>query len=166
MRGVAPTPDGGVLLLLDVDALHAAARGTSSKVRAVPVLLSQRHFRALVVEDAPVARELLCGILRAIGLRVEEATDGRQGLLIAHQTRPDIVLTDLEMPYMNGIEMVAAFRRSPDLSHVPIIVLTTAANEHNREQLEGLGITALLSKQKLVEAELKQLIDRCLRTQA
>jgi two-component system chemotaxis sensor kinase CheA len=165
VRGVAPTPDGGVLLLLDVDALQALARGSGAKARPVPVLLP-RQFRALVVEDAPVARELLCGILRAIGLRVEEATDGRQGLLLARQSRPDIVLTDLEMPYLDGIEMVAEFKRSPELSQIPIIVLTTAASEHNREQLEGLGIDALLSKQRFVEAELKQLIDRCLKSHA
>jgi two-component system chemotaxis sensor kinase CheA len=66
------------------------------------------------------------------------------------------------MPYMDGIEMVTHFRASSVLSRVPVIVLTTAANEDNRAKLEPLGVTGLLSKQKFVETELRGLIDRCL----
>jgi two-component system, chemotaxis family, sensor kinase CheA len=127
---------------------------------------TRREFRALVVEDAPVARELLCGILRSLGLRVEEATDGRQGLMLARANPPDVVLTDIEMPYMDGIEMITQFRASSQLAHMPIVVLTTAANEHNRERLEGLGVMAVLSKRKFVESELQELIDRCLQARA
>jgi two-component system, chemotaxis family, sensor kinase CheA len=165
IRGVAPTPDGGVLLLLDVDALHAAARGVTAS-GLTHVGDARKEFRALVVEDAPVARELLCGILRSLGLRVEEATDGRQGLMLARANPPDVVLTDIEMPYMDGIEMIAQFRASSQLAEIPIVVLTTAANEHNRARLEGLGVMAVLSKRKFVESELQELIDRCLQARA
>jgi two-component system, chemotaxis family, sensor kinase CheA len=166
VRGVSPTPDGGVLQLLDVEALHAAARrvmGGASRQQAATMMGPPR---ALVVEDAPVARELLCGILRSLGLRVEEATDGRQGLLMARTDPPDLVLTDIEMPYMDGIEMVTHFRASPSLSRVPVIVLTTAANEQNRARFVTLGVAGVLSKQKFVEAELRKLIDQCLKRTA
>jgi two-component system, chemotaxis family, sensor kinase CheA len=162
VRGVSPTPDGGVLLLLDVEALHAAARGVTLGASQQKTAAQRGPPRALVVEDAPVARELLCGILRSLGLRVEEATDGRQGLMLARSEPPDLVLTDIEMPYMDGIEMVTHFRASPRLSRVPIIVLTTAANEQNRARFEPLGVAGILSKQKFVEAELRQLIQQCL----
>ena len=79
---------------------------------------------------------------------------------------PDVVLTDIEMPYMDGIEMVTHFRNSAVLSKVPVIVLTTAANEANRARLEPLGVVGLLSKQKFVETELRQLIERCLKQTA
>jgi two-component system chemotaxis sensor kinase CheA len=163
VRGVSPTPDGGVLLLLDVEALHAAARGVTAGGPQQQAGTGGGPPRALVVEDAPVARELLCGILRSLGLRVEEATDGRQGLMLARTDPPDLVLTDIEMPYMDGIEMVTHFRASPRLSRVPIIVLTTAANDQNRARFELLGVAGILSKQKFVEAELRQLIDQCLK---
>jgi two-component system chemotaxis sensor kinase CheA len=166
VRGVSPTPDGGVLLLLDVEALHAAARGVTAGVAQQHPGATGGPPRALVVEDAPVARELLCGILRSLGLRVEEATDGRQGLMLARSDPPDLVLTDIEMPYMDGIEMVGHFRASPRLSRVPIIVLTTAANDQNRARFEPLGVAGILSKQKFVEAELRQLIDQCLKRTA
>ena len=162
VRGVAATPDGNVLLLLDVEALHASTRSASSRAR--PSIGPEVHQpRALVVEDAPVARELLCGILRSIGLRVEEATDGRQGLLMAQSLRPDVVLTDLEMPHMDGFEMISEFRRSAALARVPVIVLTTAGTERSKARLLELGVTAVLSKQRFVESELRELIDRCVK---
>ena len=161
VRGVAPMPEGGVLLLLDVEALHGSARGRSGLGRGRNAA-ARRQPRALVVEDAPVARELLSGILRSIGLRVEEATDGRQGLALARSQTPDLVLTDIEMPYMDGIEMVSEFRRSSTLARVPVIVLTTAATPENWAKLEKLNISALLSKQKFVEADLRNLIAKCL----
>jgi two-component system chemotaxis sensor kinase CheA len=159
VRGVSPTPDGGVLVLLDVDALHASARGTVGPSRV-------RQRRALVVEDAPVARELLCGILRSLGLSVREATDGRQGLLLAQEEPPDLLLTDIEMPYMDGIEMVTALRALPELASTPVIVLSTVATDLNRQKLSQLGVAAVLAKQRFDEGELKQLVEKCIATRA
>ena len=163
VRGVSPTPDGGVMLLLDVEALYAAARGLRAVQGQQQAPRAAGPPRALVVEDAPVARELLCGILRSLGLRVEEATDGRQGLLIARTDPPDLVLTDIEMPYMDGIEMVTHFRKSPQLSRMPVIILTTAATEQTRQRIASLDVVGLMSKQKFVESELRELIGRCLK---
>jgi two-component system, chemotaxis family, sensor kinase CheA len=157
VRGVSPTPDGGVLLLLDVDALHASTRGAVGPSRA-------RQQRALVVEDAPVARELLCGILRSLGMSVREATDGRQGLAMAQEEAPDLLLTDIEMPYMDGIEMVTALRTIAPLAKTPVIVLSTVATDLNRQKLEELGVVAVLAKQRFDESELKHLVEKCLAT--
>lgn len=163
VRGVAPTPDGGVIQLLDVDVLHAAALGRNGG-REPERTPARGQPRALVVEDAPVARELLCGILRSLGLEVEEATDGRQGLALASQRPPDVVLTDLEMPYMDGLQMITELRGAASLARVPVIVLTTATTPANRARLEELGVLAVLSKQKFVENDLRNLIDRALRS--
>jgi two-component system, chemotaxis family, sensor kinase CheA len=161
VRGVAPTADGGALLLLNVDALHSVARQMRAAPKAASAKRQDQERRVLVVEDAPVARELLCGIMRSLGLRVEEAKDGREGLMRAHRSPPDVVLTDIEMPYMDGIEMITEFRRSNDLAQIPVIVLTTAANEANKLSLERLGVRAVLSKQRFVEDELRRLIEEC-----
>ena len=142
------------LLLLDVEALHATVRGVARGARV-------RQQTALVVEDAPVARELLCGILRSLGLVVREATDGRQGLSMARSEPPDIILTDIEMPYMDGIEMVGQMRTEPELARTPVIVLTTVATDLNRSKLEQLGVVAVLAKQRFDELELKNLIEQC-----
>ncbi|WP_437984417.1 hybrid sensor histidine kinase/response regulator [Sorangium sp. So ce117] len=158
VRGVAPTADGEAMLLLDVERLFAYARQAPGSAPFTAAADQKREPLALVVEDAPVARELLCGILRSMGLRVEEASDGREGLARARAAPPDVVLTDLEMPYLSGLEMVAELRRSPGLARVPVVVLTTAAQEQSEAALRGLGVRAVLSKQRFVEEELRRII--------
>ncbi|KYF65515.1 histidine kinase, partial [Sorangium cellulosum] len=158
VRAVAPTADGEALLLLDVERVFACARQPPREAPSAAAAEPTREPLALVVEDAPVARELLCGILRSIGLRVEEASDGREGLARARATPPDVVLTDLEMPYLSGLEMVAELRRSPGLARVPVVVLTTAAQEQSEAALRGLGVRAVLSKQRFVEEELRRIV--------
>ncbi|WP_437648399.1 hybrid sensor histidine kinase/response regulator [Sorangium sp. So ce362] len=161
VRGVAPTADGEAMLLLDVERVFACARQAPREAPFAAAPEPKREPLALVVEDAPVARELLCGILRALGLRVEEASDGREGLARARATPPDVVLTDIEMPYMNGLEMVAELRRTPALARVPVVVLTTqttATHAQNVAALRGLGVRAVLSKQRFVEEELRRII--------
>lgn len=164
IRGVSPMPNGGILLLLDVESLYALARGhVALGMRQAQTTARGGPPCALVVEDAPVARELLCGILRSLGLRVQEAIDGRQGLLAARADPPDVVLTDIEMPYMDGIEMVTHLRNSDTFAHTAVIVLTTATNEQNVAQFQSLGVAGIISKQHFVESELRELIDRCLK---
>ncbi|WP_437715714.1 response regulator [Sorangium sp. So ce448] len=158
VRGVAPTADGEAMLLLDVERLFAYARQAPGNAPFTAAAEQKREPLALVVEDAPVARELLCGILRSMGLRVEEASDGREGLARARAAPPDVVLTDLEMPYLSGLEMVAELRRSPGLARVPVVVLTTAAQEQSEAALRGRGVRAVLSKQRFVEEELRRII--------
>lgn len=164
VRGVAPTADGGAMLLLDVERLftharHAHAHPEASSARAAE---GRRQRVALVVEDAPVARELLCGILRSLGLQVDEAAEGKAGLARARCAPPDLILTDIEMPYMNGLEMISELKRSPSLSSIPIVVLTTAASDRNLAELRALGVRAVLSKQRLVEEELRDIVMDCL----
>jgi two-component system, chemotaxis family, sensor kinase CheA len=162
VRGVAPTADGGTMLLLDVERLFIHARHAAENVSPVAAAERRRQPVALVVEDAPVARELLCGMLRSLGLHVEEAADGRAGLERAQSSSPDVILTDIEMPYMSGMEMICELRRSPALSSIPVVVLTTAADDQNLVSLEGLGVRAVLSKQRFVEEELRTIVMDCI----
>ena len=75
---------------------------------------------------------------------------------------PDIVLTDVEMPFMSGIEMVRALRSEARFAHLPVIVLTTDVREATQQAAKALGVAGFLSKQKFVEHELRALMDRCL----
>jgi two-component system chemotaxis sensor kinase CheA len=162
VRGVAPTPDGGVYFLLDADATYATLRGyaTNGGTRKASVPKSVPHV--LVVEDAPVARELLLGILRSFGLQVSDASDGKQGLMLARARKPDLILTDIEMPFLGGLEMIAELRVDPEFHSVPVIVLTTRTEPHIKERAQALGVRRFLTKQRFVEAELREVIDSCL----
>lgn len=163
VRGMSLLADGGVLLLLDVHAVHDAALGDVERGAPQPGEAPRRQRHVLVVEDAPVARELLTGLLRSFGLRVSEAVDGRDGLAQAKATLPDLVLTDIEMPYMDGIEMIRHLRNDPRLRNVPIIILTTRTESEVQARARELGVARFLSKRRFVESELREVITEALK---
>lgn len=159
IKGIAPLPDGSVLLLLNVATLYDEIRVTG------PVTgesASRRRQHVLVVEDALVARELLVGLLRTFGLRVSEAIDGGQGLAMASEDPPDLILTDIEMPVMDGFEMIEQIRENRALRGTPIVVLTTRSDDATRERARALGVIAFISKRNFVEHELRALIEKAL----
>lgn len=162
VRGVAPTPDGGVYFLLDADATYSTLRGHASSVGTRRATTSKSVPHVLVVEDAPVARELLLGILRSFGLQVSDASDGKQGLMLARARKPDLILTDIEMPFLGGLEMIAELRADPAFFDVPICVLSTRTEPHVKERARALGVRRFLTKQRFVEAELREVVDSCL----
>jgi CheY-like chemotaxis protein len=161
VRAVAPTPDGGVLLVLDVLALREAL--FTSAGRAVTAASpSRRRPHVIVAEDSPVARALLSGVLSGLGMRVSAAEDGSAALDVALRDRPDFVLTDIEMPVLDGLSMVARFRQDPALADVPVLVLSDRTDERTRQRAEALGVRGFLAKQRFVEADLREAIEDAL----
>jgi CheY-like chemotaxis protein len=79
----------------------------------------------LVIEDDPIQRLAVVGILQRVGHRVAWAADGEQGLATARQSRPDLIVCDVVMPGMNGYQLVSALRQEAGLAEVPVIMLTT-----------------------------------------
>jgi two-component system chemotaxis sensor kinase CheA len=161
VRGVAAAPDGGVFFLLDADTLYDTLRARRSG-GSVSRSKAARQTRVLVVEDAPVARELLLGLLRSFGLSVSDAADGREGLRAAREDPPDLIISDIEMPFLGGLEMIAEIRRDPALAAVPVVVLTTRTDAAVKDRARVLGVRYFLSKQRFVESELKKVVELCL----
>jgi DNA-binding response OmpR family regulator len=89
--------------------------------------------RILVVDDDPITRELLRGVLERAGHEVREAADGRAGLRDLYEAPPDLVILDVEMPELDGW---ATLERIRDLSDVPVLMLT--AHETELERVRGL----------------------------
>ena len=79
----------------------------------------------LVVEDDPIQRLAVVGILKRLGYRVLWAVDGEQGLDMARRSGPDLIVCDVMMPGMNGYQLVTALRKEEGLAEVPVIMLTT-----------------------------------------
>jgi len=88
--------------------------------------------RVLVVEDSPVTRALLVRTLSRAGFAVSEATDGAAGALAALSSPPDVVVTDLEMPIMDGYQLVRLLKSDPGTVHVPVIILTSHGDAPSR----------------------------------
>jgi two-component system chemotaxis response regulator CheY len=102
---------------------------------------------ALVVEDSPTMRQLIVFALSRIrGLSVVEADDGVDALKKLAGTRFDIILTDINMPIMDGLKLVKRVRGDEALKTIPIVIITTEGAEEDRQRALALGANAYITK--------------------
>jgi two-component system, cell cycle response regulator DivK len=102
--------------------------------------------RVLVVEDNELNLKLFCDLLRAHGHEAEPVNDARQALEKAAQTRPDIIVMDIQMPHVSGFELIEAIRRDVDLRRTPILAVTAYAGKGDEERIREAGADAYVSK--------------------
>ena len=100
----------------------------------------------LTVDDSPSIRQMIKVVLGPAGHTVIEAGDGAQGLEQAKANRPALVITDLNMPVMNGLEMIRALRKQPSLTGLPIVFLTTESSDATKQEAKSAGATAWITK--------------------
>jgi two-component system chemotaxis response regulator CheY len=105
------------------------------------------EFQCLVVEDSAMMRQLLVFALsRVKQLKVTEADDGVDGLRKLAATKFDIILTDINMPIMDGLKLVRRVRTDPVHKDVPIVIITTESAEEDRQRALALGANAYITK--------------------
>ena len=102
--------------------------------------------KVLIVEDNPVNRELLREILEICQYEVEEASDGPEALEKINQTKPEVVLLDINMPGMDGYAVLGQIRQNPAFRHLPVLAVTAYAMKGDREKILGAGFNGYLSK--------------------
>lgn len=108
---------------------------------------SPPELHCLVVEDSPMMRQLLVFALsRVKQLKVTEADDGVDGLRKLAAGKFDIILTDINMPIMDGLKLVRRVRTDPVHKDVPIIIITTESAEEDRQRALALGANAYITK--------------------
>jgi two-component system, chemotaxis family, chemotaxis protein CheY len=100
----------------------------------------------LTVDDSPSIRQMIKVTLEPAGHSVIEAGDGAQGLAKCQASRPDLVITDLNMPTMNGLELIRALRKLPALTGLPIVFLTTESNDTVKQEAKTAGATGWITK--------------------
>lgn len=101
----------------------------------------------LVVEDSPMMRQLLVFALARIKqLTVTEAEDGVDGLRKLAQGKFDLIITDINMPIMDGLKLVKRIRSDESHKDVPIIIITTEGSQEDRQRAMALGATAYITK--------------------
>ena len=104
-------------------------------------------YNVLIVEDSPMMRQLLVFALsRVKNLRVIEADDGVDGLRKLAGARYDIILTDINMPIMDGLKLVKRVRTDPAHRDTPIIIITTEGSDEDRQRAMQLGANAYITK--------------------
>ena len=112
----------------------------------------------LVVEDALLNMKLIREILTYRGDTVFEAANGREGVDLAIEKKPDIILMDIQMPVMDGMEATQLIKTNPATRHIPIVALTGYAMDGDKKRMLEAGCDGYLSKPFRIK-ELLQAID-------
>ena len=102
--------------------------------------------KILIVEDSPLNMKLLEMVLRAKSYTLLKATDGKEALDIAVREQPDLIIMDIQLPKMSGLEVVRRLRETPAFSHTPIIAITAYAMKGCKKRVIESGCDAYLSK--------------------
>ncbi len=100
----------------------------------------------LICDDEPHVTQLMGLTLGDAGFRVREAADGRKALELALAEPPDLVITDFQMPRMNGIELARHLRSRPETMRVPVIMLTSRSHRIDPGELAATAIVRVLPK--------------------
>ena len=102
--------------------------------------------KILYVEDNPQNMRLVKKILMSAGYEVLEATDGLTSVAMAAREHPDLILMDINLPDINGLEATARLKASPQMAGIPVIALTASAMAGDRERFLAAGCDDYLSK--------------------
>ena len=147
--GAAILGDGSVASVLDLpELLRYVSTDTEYADYEMPDAgdADQGLPTVLVVDDSVSQRRALEQLLTDVGFQIRSARDGMEAVEMLAHFRPDIVLTDMEMPRMNGIEMTAHIRAKENLKGLPIIMITSRATQKHRKLAEDSGVDVYLTK--------------------
>jgi len=104
-------------------------------------------MRVLVVDDSPTMRQMiLFAIKRIPSLAVDEASDGVEALKKIKERQYDLLITDINMPMMDGLKLVSIVRQDPQYKDVPIVIVTTEAGQADRDRAFALGANEYFTK--------------------
>ena len=164
IAGAALLGNGEIVPILDVKALYqcVAQSAAVAITAAAPLVPAARSARVLVVEDSLVAAEMHRGILFGAGYLVEVAHDGVEALELLRGRDWDLVITDVDMPQMNGVELTVHLRADPRLRGLPVIIVSSRdSGDHRRIGFEA-GADAYLAKGEFDQNDFLELVRRFL----
>ncbi len=163
VAGAAVVRSGSVALVLDAHALLANAHASARPVE--PIVLEnappETSFkRILVAEDSITSRMLIKGILESAGYKVRTAIDGVDAFTILREELFDLVVSDIEMPRMTGLDLTARIRSQPRFENLPVILVTALESPAERERGIDAGANAYIVKSSFDQSNLLQVVKR------
>ncbi len=102
--------------------------------------------RILVVEDNDLNRKLFCDLLKANGFAVEPVADGREAIERARSFVPNLVIMDIQLPNVSGLELIEALKGDPELRSIPVLAVTAYAGKGDEERIRDAGAEGYLAK--------------------
>ena len=100
----------------------------------------------LVVEDNELNLRLFCDLLTAHGYTAEPVRDGRDVMERAHAVRPDLIIMDIQLPHVSGLDLIAAVKSDADLKATPIMAVTAYAGRDDEQRIRDAGAESYISK--------------------
>lgn len=158
--GATIDTEGRVILVID-PARFVSRETKESRLRSVvarttahaeelvpehPVPTGPQNARVLLVDDSLSIRKFVGKMLESAGYEIDTAVDGEDGLRKASATAYRMILTDLEMPKLNGFEVIQALRSRPETKETPIVVMTTRAGDKHRQIALSIGANSYIAK--------------------
>ena len=137
-----------VRLAKAVVGMHSSAAAPAASALSLEVQIASRYrgVRVLLAEDEPVNREVSVGLLGYAGLRVDVAVDGQQAVEMAARNRYALILMDVQMPRLNGIDATRAIRALPEGARVPILAMTANVFAEDRDRCIAAGMDDHIGK--------------------
>lgn len=105
-------------------------------------------MKILLVDDSKMQRVVVQRILAKAGHEVVLAADGEEGLQVARQSMPDLILLDMMLPRLDGVGVLEALKKDPTMAHIPVIVMT-GLSQRNEEKLKSVGAASFYQKSEL-----------------
>jgi two-component system, chemotaxis family, sensor kinase CheA len=161
VSGASLLGTGEVIIMLDANDLVRRASGAVLPRRYIPTIETaavERPLRVLVVDDSITTRTLEKNILETAGFDVYVAVDGIEAWEMLPQNEFDLIISDVEMPKMDGLELTARIKSSRQYHHIPVILLTSLSKPEQREAGLHAGAEAYLVKSRFDQGELLQTI--------
>lgn len=164
ISGLSILGDGSIAINLDLANLSEQGRSVRATNTAakVPSAVSAKMPTVLIVDDALSVRNSLKQLIEDMGLVAKTARDGVDAVEKLEEEKPDIVLTDLEMPNLNGVELTAYIKNQSGLKDLPVVMITSRSQKKHKELAEKSGVDAYLTK-PYNDAEVIGLIQRYLK---
>lgn len=162
VSGAALLGSGEVIIVLDANDLVRRATGTVlPQRRSLPInatTVAHQRMQVLVVDDSITTRTLEKNILETAGFEVYTAMDGTEAWAMLPQHDFDVVISDVEMPNMTGLELCARIKSSGQFQHLPVVLLTSLSKPEQREAGLRVGANAYLVKSQFDQGELLETI--------
>ncbi|NVJ01397.1 response regulator [Myxococcus sp. AM009] len=157
IAGTAALEDGRIAVLLHVPDIMAEVRRMARPVTQAP---AAKRLRVLLVDDSPIARATEGALVKALGHSVEEAQDGEEAYVKVQNNTYDLILTDVQMPRLDGFSLARRLKSTPAVARIPVIILSSLASPEDKRRGLDAGADAYLVKGELGVEVLAQAIDR------
>lgn len=148
MVGTTILGDGEISPVIDIRELlsYYSRVGSKQQPKRLEAQINQAELTALIVEDSLSTRKSLSEFMTDLHYKVYTAKDGLEAIELMADFQPDIILSDLEMPRMNGLELTSHLRANQTTENIPVIMITSRSTEKHIQEAKSIGVNEYLTK--------------------